>query len=150
LLSDHPFAQLWQQDIPVRIASVELTKFILNAYVGRVCDERSISQVRTFSSKTASKLERNRQRLTNIVESRDLEFRQVETFTQHVYANHNSRLAADDLLPNRLPRSDGFYARMQLHGVEFGVLAVDLIYRPGSGSILDARHEDVAFILVLT
>ena len=45
LLADHPFAEFRQQEVPIGIAAVELSQFVMDAHVSSIGDKGCIAQV---------------------------------------------------------------------------------------------------------
>ena len=117
-------------------------------YVRGVGDKGRIPKIRPLTCEAAGELECDRQRLANVVESCDFQFRKVKTFAKHVNANHNPGLATDDLLANLLAALDGLDSGVQLNRIKLGILAVNLIDGFRAADILDAGHEDVALVTV--
>ena len=93
LFAYHSVVQHWKEDIPIRVTAIELPEFVLDVYVPGVRDESCVAEVRAGPCEPASELQSHGERFADIVKCGDFQLGQIEAFTQHVNADHNSGIA---------------------------------------------------------
>src|SRR5947209_2912025 len=80
----------------------------------------------------------------------DLQLRQIESFAEHIYANDDARLSAQDLASCFLSLQLGMNPGVKLDGVELRIPLVNLENLLRSLDAADPRHEDVTLVEIRT
>ena len=136
-------AECLDQRIPVGILRIELGQRTINVVNAGVGDDRGVAEAWILAGEAADKLDGNGDALVRVVQGGDLQFRQIETFAEHVHADNDPALEAPQsgkvctAFTDRLLAMDDDRTKFWVH------LAVKLVEGSGAVDSLATRHGEM-------
>ena len=116
-LPDHAFAQIRKQDVPVRIAAVQLSQFVLNLHVGGIGSKAALPRSGRDRVNCPANWSVTARVFRMSWNAAIFNSGRSKPFAEHVHAHHDPRLSRQDLFADRFALAHRLYAGMQLDGL---------------------------------